>query len=151
MRRSTLINTRGLTLLELMIVTLITVPVLISVVYFFLQCMEFNDMAHNSMIAVLATRDRITQIEHTPFNQVYATYNNVTFSSPELTGKGVTYIDNSVPNVVKITASFSWRQKNGRIVGEDRNLDGQINAGEDKNGNGILDAPVMMTTYRYNS
>ncbi|MFQ5680575.1 MAG: kelch repeat-containing protein [Candidatus Omnitrophota bacterium] len=47
--------------------------------------------------------------------------------------------------------TVSWRQGNGRIVGEDNGanggtaLDGIINGSEDVNGNGILDSPVHLS------
>lgn len=41
--------------------------------------------------------------------------------------------------------TVSWRQRNGRIVGADTDLDGVLDSGEDTDGNGILDSPVHIT------
>ena len=45
----------------------------------------------------------------------------------------------------KITASF--KLPNGRIIGEDKNLNGILDAGEDLNGNGELDSPVFLKSF----
>ena len=36
-------------------------------------------------------------------------------------------------------------------MGEDTNINGALNAGEDANGNGVLDSPVEMTTYIFDT
>ena len=48
-----------------------------------------------------------------------------------------------------VTVSFSWRESGGRIIGEDLNLNGRLDAGEDKNGNGIIDSVVQFSSYIY--
>jgi len=45
----------------------------------------------------------------------------------------------------KITAHF--KLPNGRIIGEDKNLNGILDAGEDLNGNGELDSPVFLKSF----
>lgn len=140
----------AMTLVELLIATLIMVPVCIAVMYVFLQCMEYNDLARNTSTALRVCQKTLTQMETTSFDQIAATYHQQSFTSTDLSGRGVTYVDSSDPNYLKLTASFSWRQKNGRILGEDKDLDGVIDAGEDQNSNGMLDSPIMLTTYKYN-
>ena len=44
-----------------------------------------------------------------------------------------------------LTVSVCWRAQ-GRVIGEDRNCNGQLDAGEDANGNGWLDSPAMVST-----
>jgi prepilin-type N-terminal cleavage/methylation domain-containing protein len=148
--KSKILNTKGVTLPELMIATFILVIVFSSSIVTFLRCLELNELARNSSQAIIAEQNRMTDIEDTPFNNIYATYHNVTFTDAALNGIGVSYIDDSDPDLLKVTITFSWRQANGRIIGEDTNLNGVINAGEDVNNNGILDSPVTFVSYLVN-
>ena len=56
------------------------------------------------------------------------------------TGKGVIYIDSTNPNLLQVKISVSWRDNNGRIVGDDLDLDGDLDSGEDSDGNLQLDS-----------
>jgi prepilin-type N-terminal cleavage/methylation domain-containing protein len=143
-------NTKGVTLPELMIATFILVIVFSSAIITFLRCLELNELARNSSLAITAGQNWMTDIENTPFDNVYATYHLVTFSDADINGIGVSYIDDSDPDLLKVTITFSWRQANGRVVGEDANLNGAINTGEDVNNNGILDSPVTFISYLVN-
>ncbi len=140
----------GFTLPELMISCLIIMPILVGGIFTFIQCLELSELSGNMSTAILGTQTLISQIEDSAFNQIFSNYNNTTFSLSGLTGAGVTYVDNSDPDLLKITNTFCWRQKSGRVIGEDKNLNGQLNAGEDSNGNGILDSPVQLATLIYN-
>lgn len=142
-------KTAGMTIVEMLIATLIMVPVCITIMYVFLQCMEYNDLARNTSTALHSCQKTLAQIEGTAFDQIAASYHQTTFTETGLNGRGVSYVDSSNANYLKLTSSFSWRQKNGRIIGEDKDLDGIIDAGEDANANGMLDSPVMLTTYKY--
>lgn len=148
--RKLLRQSKGFTLAELMISTFILTFVIAGVIVSFFHCMYINELAHNSAKALTAEKGRISEIENTPFNQIAAAYNNTTFTAPDINGIGITKIDSSNPDVLVITLSFSWRQGNGRIIGEDLNLNGQINSGEDTNNNGILDSPAKISTSIYN-
>ena len=141
---------RGFTLPELMISTFIITFAFTGIIVSFFHCMYLNEMSQNSAIAITAVKDRISGIENTSFTNIVTTYDNTTFTTNDLTGIGITTIDNSNPDVLIVTLSFSWRQGNGRIIGEDTDLDGQLDFGEDTNGNGELDSPVKISTSVYN-
>lgn len=148
---STLKNSNGMTLIEILISTLILSSLFVGAVYVFIKCMELSEAARNTQTATLICRNRMNQIEAGAYNQIYATYNQATFTSADLNGIGVSYIDNSDPDVLKVTSVFCWRQSNGRIYGEDLNLNGQIDGSEDANNNGQLDSPVKLVTFVYNT
>lgn len=141
---------KGLTLPELLITTVILLPLFMGTILSFIKCMELSEMARHSSMAVLACKNKMAEIENTAFAQVHSTFNNTTFTAPDLNGTGVVYIDDSNPDLLEITASFSWRERTGRVVGEDLDLDGQIDAGEDINNNGILDSAVQLASVRVN-
>lgn len=102
---------KGLTLTEILISTLILIPVFVSVMYVFIQCMELSETAANSTTAVWASQDKITEIENAQFSQIFGTYNNTDFTTQGLNGRGAIYIDNSNTDILEITVSFSWQQK----------------------------------------
>ena len=138
------------TLVELMVGAVILIITFIAILFAYAKCMELNEMSQNSAIAVAAVKTRVEQINNTAFNQILATYNNVSFTTAGLNGRGVSYVSNISTKVLQVTVTFCWKQKNGRVMGEDSNLNGQLNAGEDTNNNGILDSPVEIVTYIYN-
>ena len=141
---------RGFTLPELLIATVLMAVIFTGVLLTILKCMELSDIARNSSTAVLAAKSKMAEIENTAYSQIFANYNNVSFNINGLTNaKGVTYVNNSTPNILTITMVICWKQPNGRVFGEDKNLNGQLDAGEDKNGNGKLDSVVQLTTVKY--
>ena len=138
---------RGFSLVELMIAAGIFLIAFVGILVSYMACLELNQISKNTSIAVHASKARLEAIKNTAFSQIKATYNNVTFTAAGLNGIGVSYVDDSNPRLIKITVSFSWKQPSGRVIGEDTNLNGQIDGSEDKNSNGILDSPVELVTY----
>ena len=139
----------GFTLAELMVGAVILLVTFVGIMLTYVKCMELNEMSRNSSTAVKGVKSRAEQIKNTDFDQILPTYNNTTFTIAGLTGMGVSYVDNSNPNLSKITVLYCWHERNGRILGEDTNLNGALNGGEDKNANGSLDSPVQLVTYIY--
>ncbi len=140
----------GFTLPELMVTAVIIILVFLGMLLGLIRCLELHELSRNSFLAVSAVKTKVEDIKNTALTDLVTTYNNVTFTTPDLNGIGVSYVDNTNPDLFKITVAFCWRQKNGRIVGEDQNLNGRVDGGEDANGNGILDSPVEIVSYIYN-
>lgn len=132
----------GFTLAELMVSTGILGIVIAGILVSFIRCMELNEVSQNKSTATKAARSRMEVIKMTPYANLLATYNNVTFNVPGLNGKGVSYVTIIDAKNTQVTISVSWKQKNGRVFGEDQNINGIINAGEDANANGQLNSPV---------
>lgn len=139
-------SNKGISMVEVLVATLVLLPILTVVMQNFIRCMEMNEKAQQTSLAVWAERSRATAIERTPFNQIAATYNNTTFTVPGLNGAGATYVEAPDPDLLTVHLSFSWRDRRGRLTGEDVNLNGQLDAGEDTNGNGRLDSSVGFST-----
>ncbi|MCK5215087.1 MAG: hypothetical protein KAR05_07015 [Candidatus Omnitrophica bacterium] len=140
------INKEGFSLAELLIASAILIIAVTGILMSYLRCLELNEISRNSSLAVQAGKSRMEQIKATTFSQIKATYDNVVFNISNLNGKGVTYIDDSTSDLLVVTTSISWKLRNGRIFGEDSNLNGQLDMGEDDNGNGVLDSPVLLVT-----
>lgn len=68
---------------------------------------------------------------------------------PYLEGSLICYVqDHSTVNDLKeVRIIISYREKSNRIIGEDRNLNGVLNAGEDINGDGRLTSPCEIVTF----
>jgi len=139
-------TSKGFTLAEVLIAVLILIPVCVGAMYVFVKCVELGEMARHSSEAVRAVKTRISQIENTPFAQIKGSFHGVVFTGSGLDGAGVTYIDETDLDMLTVTATFCWREKNGRVMGEDKDMDGQLDSGEDANNNGRLDSPVTMVT-----
>lgn len=149
MRKTPTKENGAFTLPELLIAVLFLTVLFTGVMLVMIKCQDLNEVAASSSTAVLTARNKLTEIENTAYAQINATYNNATFNVSGLNAKGVVYVDNATPNILSITVVVCWKQPNGRLFGEDANLNGQRDAGEDTNGNGRLDSIVQFTTLKY--
>lgn len=140
---------RGFALAEVMIAAVVMILAFLGIMLTYVKCLELNEMSRNKSLATRAAKSRMEQINNSDFTQLTANYHAVPFFEAGINGAGVSYIDATDPELVQITVTFCWAQKNGLIVGEDADLDGVLDAGEDANGNGMLDSSVQLVTFRY--
>ena len=140
----------GFTLPELMVAAMVTIIAFLGILYTYARYLELDELSRNTSIALQATENKIEAIKNTAYDQIVATYNNQTFTSSGINGKGVITIDSSNPKLMLVTVTFCWKQRNSRLMGEDTNLNGVLNVGEDKNSNGVMDSPVQLIAYIYN-
>ena len=140
----------GFTLVELLVASAILIITIVGILISYVRSLELAELSRNSSVAINASRSQIEQMKNTDFAQVTANFNNVTFTVPGFNGMGVSYVSTVNANLVQVVATFCWRQRNGRVVGEDRDLDGVVDAGEDANGNGRLDSPTQVISDIYN-
>lgn len=140
----------GLTLLEICLATLVFIIALIGILLFYLNAQEFNELASSFTIALNEAEKMLEVIKSTQFSEIYATYNNYRFDPEGFSSglaKGVVYIDREAgrDDLLRVNVVVCFRVGR-RIVGEDLDLDGVLDSGEDENGNGRLDSPVELTT-----
>lgn len=112
----------------------------------YMRCMELNEASRNKSLAVKAVRDRMEVIRMTPFANLVSTYDGVSFDVAGFGGKGISYVTAIDAKNLEITVSVSWKQNHGRVYGEDKDLDGVLDPGEDKNFDGRLNSPVDIVT-----
>ncbi len=143
------INDQGATLVEVLVTSAILAVAVTGILMSYLNCMELTEVARNMSQAVHLAETRMEQIRSTTYAAIKAAYDNVGFSVSGLNGYGVSYVDDTAGDILKITVVVCWKQKNGRVYGEDENLDGVLNVGEDENSNGRLDSPVMLVGRLY--
>ena len=144
---------RGFTLPELLLAAMIMAIAFVALLGSYVTCLELNELASNTARATAACQSKMEEIITTDSAQIPGLFDRVAFDTPGLDGRGVSYIEvlsweqPGVPKRLNATVSVSWRQRRGRIIGEDTNLNGQIDAGEDINpANNMLDSPVQLTT-----
>lgn len=164
-------NKSGFTLLELMIGATVLIVALVGLIAAYIGCFTLNEGARNLTIAINGAQEKLEEIRNHNFDTMVGDYspggsdgNTFTIDPTNwLTAENQTaviYILNPQTDVIlntsptanpgldlyKITITICWRQKGGRIFGEDGNLDGVFDAGEDINGNDRLDSPAQLVT-----
>lgn len=138
--------TSAVTLVEVLVSFFVLTLVIGGVLFSYVRCLEFIEVSKNISIAVQAAESRMELVKATTYDQIVSIYNGVTFDIPHLNGIGLVYVDNFVPDLLEVIVVVSWRNKNGRIYGEDANLNGVMDAGEDLNSDLILNSPVELKT-----
>ena len=134
----------GFTLLELLVAMGMLAVVVSGTVAALIACTGLTGASKNMHIATTAALGLAEEIHSAPFTQIVDDYNNLNFLVNAIpSSRGVVYVDDTNPDLLQVTVSVCWRQ-GGRIIGEDANLDGVLDANEDANGNGIIDSPVQI-------
>ena len=112
---------KGFTLPELMISAVIMISVFAGVLLSFIKNMELSELSHNMSLAMTAVSNRV-EVIHMMYegHDVIVICNNATFTDPLLNGVGISYVTEVDANHSKLIVSFCWRQKNGRVIGEDK-------------------------------
>lgn len=163
---SCLLKKEGFTLLELMIAAAIMIVAMTGLLGAYVLCFNINETAKNLTLATAAAQEEIETIRNWPFSTIA---NAPTDNPPGFQGEvfnvtglaagdamGSVRIDDSNPDLLKISVSVSWRQQGGRIIGEDNGsgggiaLNGRLDGAEDLDGDNVIDSPacieVLMTS-----
>jgi len=142
----------GISLTEILICAGILVTVLTGMFRLFIYSTELNDMSRNITVAMSEVQGKVEEIRNYNFNLLTTDY--VSSGTPgdkfilsQVTGMGVIAIDASNSKLLGIRIVACWRNQNGRVIGEDQNLNGTLDTGEDLNGNGAIDSPAVIETY----
>ncbi len=163
---------KGFTLVELMLAGVILTVALVGLLGSYLLSFNLNETAKNMTSATYAIEQQIEEIRDSNFNLIFNDYNNTVFRvndaallagnpvqisfTPNFETAGSVRVDNSDPNLLKITVSMCWRQQNDRIIGEDNGrgggiaLNGMLDGAEDADGDNIIDSPAMIMTLMAN-
>jgi len=159
----------GFTLVEVLIASVILVGVLAAILSVFTQSLKLTQGANNHTMAIEAAqfgleniRARIDPADETNIISFARLdqWDNQTFQMARLGNNfrvtcyvgrdldiataGSQQID--APLTWRVKVLTCWRESGGRIIGEDQNLNGQLDAGEDQNANGELDSPAQLET-----
>jgi hypothetical protein len=140
---------KSLTLIEMMIATGILAYALCGILAMYISCFDLIATSKNIGIATTAAQGLLEEIRSASFDQIYDDYdtydNGIVITVDNMpTNRVAVKVDDSDPELLRITISVCWRQKN-RLIGEDSNLNGTLDAGED-DGDNIIDSPVQLIT-----
>lgn len=141
----------GFTLIELMIAVGVLVIAFLGLLGVFTACLELNETSKNLTIALHGAQRKMEEIRDHNFGQIYSNYtgsgaNFELAGLPDADSEGSIVVDNSDPELLQVTVTVCWKQKRGRIFGEDRNLNGSLEIEEDSDTDGRMDSPVQITT-----
>ncbi len=139
-------STRGFSLIETILAIAILAFAVCAVLQTYVTCFALSSISESVNIATNASQGLLEEMRSSNFNQLYDTYNGLHFIVNELANsRGIVYVDDANPELLKVTVSVCWRS-GSRVIGEDANLNGVLDAGEDKNGNGKIDSVVELVT-----
>lgn len=139
-------------LAELVVLLGILAVCVTSVLQLFIHTNTLAEMAGNKTAAISEAQTKIEQIRTAAYDDITSLYasggtpGNI-FDTTLLPGKGVIYIDSTNPELLEVEVVVCWEDKYDRVIGEDTDLDGVLDAGEDTNGNGQIDSPIRLMTY----
>lgn len=137
---------KGFTIIEMLIALAVLIVAISSILVTYMACFMLIDTIKNINIATNAAQGMVEEIRSSTFTDAVTNYNGLNFTVNDIpSSMGVVYIDDTNPELLEVTVSVCWRQRN-RVIGEDANLNGSLDTGEDANGNGIIDSPVELTT-----
>jgi len=139
---------KGFTLLELIIGAGILTVAIVGLLASFANCFTLNETSRNFTITVNNAQEKIEEIHNLTFDQILSQdgLNFEIAGLPDNDSEGLIEVASINPNLLEITVTVCWRQKGGRVFGEDDNLNGSMDMGEDKNGNSVLDSPTKLVT-----
>jgi len=143
---------KGASMIEIVVSIGIIVVVFSGLLQVFIYSSVLSDMAGNITFAVTEAESQLEKIRGHDFDSITTDYGSSgtpgnTFPLSFLNGIGAIYITAVHSDLLEVEIVVSWQEKDNRIMGEDTNLDGDLDAGEDANGNGRLDSIATITSY----
>jgi Tfp pilus assembly protein PilV len=138
-------NNKGLNLLELMTATAVLVIAVCGLLAIFTKLLALNENARRLTLAMTSAHEKMEEIRDSNFDTLYSAYNGTRFDPrglPPADAEGNVTVINTDPSLLKIYVTVSWKGRSDKITGEDLNLNGALDPGEDLNGNNRLDSPA---------
>ena len=140
------LSRRSFTLVEVLLAAAILASAISAILMTYYSCFVLISTSKNINITTNAAMGLVEEIRNSAFNRIVDDYDGLNFIVNDIPqSRGVVYVDDSNPELLQVTISVCWRQGN-RVIGEDTNLNGQLDAGEVDNGNHIIDSPVQIVT-----
>lgn len=143
-------HTQGFTLPELLIAATVVLLTSVGILFTYVQCLELNSINHDSAAVLQKSRNMMEEIVASPPAAIHETYNEKTYPIEKPEGIMLVKVNDQDPQLLIVSVRTFWKQSKGRIIGEDKNLDGFLQQNEDTNSNGELDSPYTLVTYIYN-
>lgn len=138
------------TLFELMITVAVLITAIVGLLAAYLNFFTLNENARKLTLAITACQNKMEEMRKAGFSTLYSTYNGTQFNPggfPATEARGNVYIKNTNPDLLEVHVSVSWMERSNRIIGEDLNLNGALDTGEDLNGDNRLSSPAEISTF----
>lgn len=144
----------GFTIVEVLIATVVLTVALVSILGLFTYSLALTESQESLTIAQYEAQRQLETIKADDYSTIRASYTDSgaiqenQFTLTDSTGMGAVYAEelpDSSNRLMRIKVVVCYQQKN-RVIGEDRDLDGILDNGEDANGNGELDSPAQIET-----
>ncbi|MFA4843174.1 MAG: prepilin-type N-terminal cleavage/methylation domain-containing protein [Candidatus Omnitrophota bacterium] len=139
---------RGFTLVEVLLAAGILALCLCGLLAAYVNLFFLSDLSRDMTLANNAMQAKMEELKKTNFDAL-SSFNGTVFDIAGFSAslaKGAVFVTDTGYSELKearIVVSFKSR---GRLIGEDTNLNGQLNSGEDLNANNRLDSPVESVT-----
>lgn len=140
---------KGFTLIEVMAATVILVGAILPALFLIVNNINMGENSKNQTLARNAARAKVEEMRNADFSTLVSAYDDHVFDIPGLNGKmrvDADVVAMSSNSLIDVRVVICWRQRGSRIIGEDSNLNGVLNTGEDANNNGHIDSPCMILT-----
>jgi len=118
----------GFTLVEVVLAAGILAFVIVAMVKVFIYTSTQAELAGEKTLATLAAQSKLEEIRNHDYDNISTDYDGSIFDPTGLNGMGKIYVGGSA-ELLEITAVVCWRDKYGRLIGEDKNLDGNLDSG----------------------
>jgi prepilin-type N-terminal cleavage/methylation domain-containing protein len=146
-------KTKGFTLVEVLIAAAILAVIIVGMIQIFIYSSTAAALAGSKTLAVISAQNKLEEIRNHSFDEIVSHYASdgeigPTFIPQGIDGIGVVYINADNPSLLVVRVVVCWRDKRERIIGEDLNLNGVLDEGEDLAGGieGEIDSIVSITT-----
>ncbi len=146
---------KGFTLVEVLVAAAILAFCLCGLLATYINMFFLADLSRDFTLANNAIQAKAEEIKKTNFDGLSLGESpfNLTdygFPSPsepgEVTSKGNITVSSTGYSDLKIVRLIACFKSRGRLIGEDSNLNGILNSGEDINNNGRLDSSIEVIT-----
>lgn len=136
--------------MELMIASAILMFIIIGLLYTYIACFELNEFNRNLTFANNALQAEMESLRETPFDDL-PLLDGTSFTLDGFpSGSSTGFIDiyaTPYADLMYVRLVGCWSQKSGRIIGEDRNLDGTLQPSEDLDLDNVMDSPAEIATF----
>ena len=130
-------NYKSFTLVELLLAVIILGFTLTGLLKVFIQCSVLSELARNKTVVMSEIQGKMEEIRNSDYSLIVTDYDEVPFYSSQLNATCVSLVDDTNAELLEIKIVASWKNKYGRVIGEDQNLDGDDESGaEDVDGDG---------------
>lgn len=141
-----------MTLLEVMLTVGIVGIAIMGVLQVFLNASWLTETSTSLFSGMTEAHAIMEEIRSTEFDQITAKYGTsagppMLYKSSSMgnNGMGIIFVDDTNPQLLEVEVQVHWAL--GRqAIGEDQNINGVLDPGEDVNNNGRMDSPASLTT-----